>query len=98
MKTIIYIENIRATGSYNTPDVILGDERDKIIAQDVDELLNNERWVAEILDNGYDALEMYKAFTDKAKQDEIYSYLMKEARECAEDDFDERWFRTETEI
>lgn len=98
MKTVIYIENIRATGSYSTPDVIPGDERDKIIAQDADELLNNERWIAEVLDNSYDALEMYKAFTNKAKQDEIDSYLMKEARERAEDDFDEKWFCTEIEI
>lgn len=94
----IYIKNIRATGSYNTPDVIKEDEREKIIAQDVDELLANKQWITEILDNGYDALEMYKAFNDKAKQDEITSYLMKEARESAEDDFDERWFRTEIEI
>lgn len=98
MKATIYVENVRATGNYNEPEIILESERDKIIARDTDELLDNRDWVSATLANAYDLLDMYKAFTDRGMQDNIYSYLKKEARESAEDDFDERWFCTQIEI
>lgn len=98
MKVTIYVENVRATASYNEPEIISEKEREKIVERDADELLSNEDWVAETLGNNFEVYDLFQAFTDMNKQDEVYSVLKREALGNAEDDFDERWFRIEIEV